>query len=103
MGIPYQVAPGPHSPGGIPMTSIIPPLSRFVKERMCKHLRKCRSATVRLRYLIILNLWHGRSARDIEVILGVHNTTVYRVAQRFRARGEAALWDGREGNGPGKL
>ena len=85
------------------MTSIIPPFSRFVKERMCKHLRKCRSAAVRLRYLIVLNLWHGRTPRDLETILGVHNTTVYRVAQRFRERGEAALWDGREGNGPGKL
>jgi hypothetical protein len=58
------------------MDRIIPPFSRFVKERMCKHLRKCRSAAVRLRYLIVLNLWRGCTARAIEAILGVHNTTV---------------------------
>lgn len=85
------------------MSSIIPTLSWFVKERMCKRLRKCGSASVRLRYLIVLNLWHGRTVRHIETVLDVHNTTVYRVAKRFRERGEASLWDGREGNGADKL
>jgi transposase len=33
----------------------------------------------------------------------VHNTTVYRVARRFRAAGEWSLWDGREDNGHTKL
>lgn len=74
-----------------------------VKERFCKRLRRCHQAAVRLRYLIVLNLWHGRSAREIERVLNVHNTTVYRVAKRFRERGEASLWDGREDNGPDKL
>ncbi len=41
--------------------------------------------------------------RDIARILHVHNTTVYRVVKRFRERGEASLWDGRENNGTEKL
>ena len=56
-----------------------------------------------MRYLIIFNVWHGRSARQIEQTLRVHNTTVYRVAKRFREHGEASLWDGREDNGAEKL
>ena len=58
---------------------------------------------MRVRYLIILNVWNGRGARDIEQVLNVHNTTVYRVAQRFQEHGEAALLDGREDNGCEKL
>jgi transposase len=58
---------------------------------------------VRVRYLIILNVWNGRGARGIEKVLGVHNTTVYRVVKRFQEHGEAALWDGREDNGGEKL
>jgi transposase len=85
------------------MALILPRPSFCVKERFCKHLRKCRQALVRMRYLIILNLWSERSAREIECILKVHNSTVYRVAKRFQERGEASLWDGREDNGPEKL
>jgi transposase len=58
---------------------------------------------VRIRYLIIINNWSGRSARAIENVLKVHNTTVYRVVRNFRERGEASLWDGREDNGSEKL
>jgi transposase len=35
--------------------------------------------------------------------VGVHNTTVYRVARRFRERGEWGLCDAREDNGQSKL
>jgi transposase len=35
--------------------------------------------------------------------LGVHNTTVYRVARRFREHGAWGLWDAREDNGRTKL
>lgn len=83
--------------------AIIPTLRRSVKDAMRKRFQKCRIAVVRIRYLILFNLWHGRGARDIQTILGVHNTTVYRVAKRFRQHGEAALWDGRDDNGPDKL
>jgi hypothetical protein len=70
---------------------------------MRKRFQKCRIAAVRVRYLIIFNLWNGRGARLIETILAVHNTTVYRLAKRFREFGEACLWDGREDNGTQKL
>src|SRR5262245_51962243 len=89
--------------GGIPMSSIVPEVRRSVKEKMRKRFRKCRVAAVRLRYLIIFNLWNGRSARVIEAVLDVHNTTVYRLAKRFREHGEASLWDSREENGADKL
>jgi len=85
------------------MALILPKPSFFVKERFCKRFRKCRQASVRVRYLIILNVWSGRSAREIERVLKVHNTTVYRVVKRFREHGEASLWDGREDNGVEKL
>jgi transposase len=85
------------------MSSIVPEVRWSVKEKMRMRFRNCRMAAVRVRYLIIFNLWNGRGARLIETILGVHNTTVYRVAKRFREHGEASLWDGREGNGAEKL
>jgi len=74
-----------------------------VKEKLCKQLRRCREAGVRLRYLIVINLLSGRSAYETAEVLGVHNTTVYRVARRFRDGGEWSLWDGRADNGPSKL
>ena len=85
------------------MPAIVPKLRWSVKEKMRKRFQKCRIAAVRIRYLILFNLWSGRGAREIEAVLNVHNTTVYRVAKRFRERGEAALWDGREHNGADKL
>jgi transposase len=85
------------------MALILPKPSFFVKERFLKRFRKCRQGIVRVRYLIIVNVWSGRSAREIEQVLKVHNTTVYRVVKRFRERGEASLWDGREDNGAEKL
>lgn len=85
------------------MSSIVPNVSWFVKEKMRKRFQKCRIALVRFRYLMVFNLWNGRSPREIEPILHVHNTTVYRVAKRFCERGEVSLWDGREGNGAEKL
>ena len=46
--------------------------------------RRCRLAGVRIRYLIVVNLLSGRSAYQTAGVLGVHNTTVYRVARRFK-------------------
>jgi len=85
------------------MAVILPRPGYFVKQRFLKRFRNCRQALVRVRYLIIINVWHGRSAREIEPVLKVHNTTVYRVVRHFRERGEASLWDGREDNGREKL
>jgi transposase len=85
------------------MSSILAGVRFSVKEKLCKQLRRCRMAGVRVRYLIIINLLNGRSAYETAAVLGVHNTTVYRVARRFRAHGEWGLWDAREDNGPTKL
>jgi transposase len=85
------------------MALILPKPSFFVKERFLKRFRNCRQALVRVRYLMIVNVWNGRTAREIERVLKVHNTTVYRVVRRFREHGEASLWDGREDNGVEKL
>jgi transposase len=85
------------------MSSIVPKVSWFVKQKMKKRFQKCRIAGVRIRYLIVFNLWNGRRPRELESILKVHNTTVYRLAKRFSELGEAALWDGREDNGVAKL
>lgn len=85
------------------MAFILPRPGYFVKERFLKRFRDCRQALVRIRYLIIVNNWNGRSAREIATVLKIHNTTVYRIVRNFRERGEATLWDGREDNGHEKL
>jgi transposase len=85
------------------MEFILPRPGYFVKERFLKRFRNCRQALVRIRYLVIINNWNGRSAREIAKVLKIHNTTVYRVVRNFRERGEASLWDGREDNGHEKL
>lgn len=85
------------------MSSILGPVRFSVKEKLGKHFRRCRNAGVRIRYLIVINLLNGRSAYRTAEVLGVHNTTVYRVAGRFRTHGEWALWDAREDNGATKL
>jgi transposase len=85
------------------MSAIVPQVGFFVKDRLRQHLRQCRSAGLRVRYLIVLNLIHDRGAYETAAVLGVHNTTVYRVAKRFRERGEWGLLDGREDNGTTKL
>jgi len=85
------------------MCSILLKLRFSVKQRLLKQLRKCRLAGLRLRYLIVINLDNGRSARHTAAVLGVHSTTVYRVAKRYRDHGEWGLFDGREDNGSTKL
>jgi transposase len=85
------------------MIAIFAGIRFSVKDKLCKQLRRCHEAGVRLRYLIVINLLSGRSAYQTAEVLGVHNTTVYRVARRFRDRGEWSLWDGRTDNGPSKL
>jgi transposase len=85
------------------MPSILPPIRFAVKQKLQRHFRRCRDAGLRVRYLIVFNLLQGRGAYRTAEVLGVHNTTVYRVAKRFRAYGEAGLLDGREDNGTCKL
>jgi transposase len=85
------------------MQKIVLRLPISVKERLRKNLRRCRAAGVRLRYLIIFNVIGGRSGRQTAEVLQIHNTTVYRVLERFRHYGEAGLYDGRVDNGADKL
>jgi transposase len=85
------------------MPAIVLKVRYAVKERLLRSLRRCRGAGPRLRYLIIINLLSGRSARATAEVLRVHNTTVYRVLERFRAFGEAGLADARADNGADKL
>lgn len=85
------------------MPAIVLNVRHAVKERLLKNLRRCRNADTRQRYLIILNILNGRSARTTGEVLQVHHTTIYRVLRRFRAYGEAGLWDGRADNGEDKL
>src|SRR5579884_2008112 len=86
-----------------PMAAIVLKVRYAVKQRLLKNLRRCRSAATRLRYLIVVNLLNGRSARQAAAVLHVHPTTVYRVLKRFRTYGEAGLCDGRADNGAEKL
>jgi len=85
------------------MPAIVPPVRYAVKQRLLRHLQRCKDAGLRLRYLMIINLLNGRAAYQTAAVLRVHNTTVYRVAKRFRAQGEWGLFDRREDNGSLKL
>jgi transposase len=85
------------------MPTIVLKVRYAVKERLLKNLRRCRHPATRLRYLIVVNVLSGRSARTTAEVLQIHNTTVYRVLDRFRAYGEAGLEDGRADNGADKL
>mgnify|MGYP001205433375 CR=1 FL=1 len=85
------------------MDGILPKSAFAVKHRIVRHMRECRDADLKTRYLIIVNLLHGRSPRQTAAALGVARSTVYRVAARFREFGEAGLLDGREDNGQAKL
>lgn len=85
------------------MSKIVPALKCSVKDKMERRFRQCSVAAVRIRYLIIFNLLRGRGAYETADLLQVHNTTVYRLARRFRERGEVSLWDRREDNGEPKL
>jgi hypothetical protein len=81
------------------MPAIVPKVRFAVKQRLLRNLRRFRQAGLCLRYLIVINLLNGGGAYPTAAALGVHNTTVYRVARRFREQGEWSLLDGREDNG----
>jgi len=85
------------------MPVILPPPRFAVKQRLLKHLRRCRDAALKTRYLIVINLAGGRPPSQTAEALRVHRSTVYRVAHRFLERGELGLLDRREDNGEAKL
>src|ERR1041385_1538047 len=105
MGIPLCRCPQDTilSTEGIPMASIVLKVPYAVKQRLRQGLRRCRDAGTKLRFLIVLSTFNERSARQTAEVFQVHNTTVYRVLDRFRAYGEAGLADGRADNGADKL
>jgi len=88
---------------GVPIDGIIPRLQFAEKEKLLRHLRHCRNAALKTRYLIVVNLLARRSPRQTAEALNVSRSTVYRVAQRFREDGEWGLLDRREDNGEPKL
>ena len=85
------------------MDGIVPKLRFADKQKLLKHLKSCRDAKVKQRYLIMVNLISGRPPTAVSDILQVARCTVYRVAKRFRFLGEAGLLDHREDNGQTKL
>lgn len=85
------------------MDGIVPYVRCCDKEKLRRKLRQCRDAKLKVRYLIVVNLVHGRLPPDTARAVGVSKSTVYRVAKRFREHGEAGLVDRREDNGDEKL
>jgi transposase len=85
------------------MDGIVPYVRYSDKERLCKQMRQCQCSTTKTRYLVIMNLLGGRAPADTARALGVHVSTVYRTAARFREHGEFGLVDRREENGQEKL
>jgi transposase len=89
---------------GVPMhTAIVPRIHGAFKDKLCRHLQRCRDAQLRSHYIIVIGLLNGHAAQHMAAILNVHRSTVYRVAQRFREQGEVGLFDRREDNGQLKL
>lgn len=84
------------------MDGIVPEASFSEKERIRKQIRKCKEGNLRIRYLILSNLWAGRSIPDIIIALQTSKSTVYKVAARYRESGEAGLVDQRKFNGKRK-
>jgi len=85
------------------MSKIIPNVRFAVKQRLTRHMRKCRDPALRVRCLIVLNLLAGRSVAETATALKVAPSTINRVAHRFSESGEVGLLDRREDNGQAKL
>ena len=85
------------------MDGILPKLRWIDKQRLVERMRRCRAAGLKGRYLIIVNLINHRSVSETAKALGIHESTVYRLAGRFREQGEVGLLDRREDNGEVKL
>ncbi len=85
------------------MEGIVPHERFSVKERIRKQIRKCNDARLRIRYLILVNLWGGRSIPEIVDALQVSKSTIYKYAARYREAGEAGLVDQRKSNGKRKV
>ncbi|MFV0443890.1 MAG: helix-turn-helix domain-containing protein [Planctomycetaceae bacterium] len=78
------------------MECMMPSLRGSAKEKLWRSLRNCREAKLRTRYLIVINLSHGRSPTEIARLLRGARFTVYNVVRRFREWSKADLVDRRE-------
>jgi putative transposase len=85
------------------MDGIIPEIRFADKQKLIRRMRNCREAGLKTRYLIIVNLFSGRTPTQTAAALHMARSTVYRVAARFRQFGEWGLLDRREDNGQTKL
>lgn len=78
-------------------------LGKSRNRRFRKKAREAEDAKLATRYRIILNLDDGRSVADTARALGVAESTVRRVRNRFVKQGEEGLVDQRENNGETKV
>jgi transposase len=85
------------------MDGIVPTIRYSHKVKLYKKLKECKDAKLQKRYLIIVNLVSGRSAKDTATAVAVGLSTVYQAAKRFKKHGEIGLIDRREENGKTKL
>ncbi|MBN1851138.1 MAG: IS630 family transposase [Pirellulales bacterium] len=85
------------------MERIVICLGRSCNGKFREKAREVEDPKLAKRYLIIVNLDEGRSVSDTARALGIAESTVRRVRQRFVEYGEAGLVDRREDNGPEKL
>ena len=85
------------------MTGIVPEARHREKEQIRKQIRSCGDANLRIRFLILCNLWAGRFVEEIVEVLQTSRSNVYRTAARYREDGEEGLIDGRRNNGKRKV
>jgi len=79
--------------------SMIPQLGRQQKRKLGRLIHRESDAGMKTRMSIILHLANGQRPVAVARALHIARSTVYRVAERFRADGWAGLADRREDNG----
>lgn len=85
------------------MARIVVCLGRSCNRRFRKKARTTDNPRLATRYRIVVNLDEGRSVSDTARALGVAESTIRRVRQRYLEFGEAGLVDRRNENGDEKL
>jgi transposase len=78
-------------------------LSRPVRRRVQKLDRRSADADQRIRCRVVLKVATGLSCNAAAREVGCVPSTAVRIVARFRAQGEAALWDRRSENGARKV
>lgn len=78
-------------------------LSRPVRRRLTREMRKTKDAGYRVRLSIVRLYWMGDGTSSIAVVLGCAPATAVRVLQRFRKQGLEGIRDRRCDNGSRKV